>query len=133
MFHVYTAALRPIPKRSHKPHRKTSTSTETDPHQQSPEYTQHTPKTGTHVEQAPPHPPVHSTPTHQRPLACSEKRCAKTAHTDKHRGAKSTGQSSVHTSSTRNSPPADTNIPQHNQPNHPQGTQKPQSRPRTSQ
>ena len=67
MFHVYNAAPRPTQELPNQPHRKTSVSTETNPHQQSPEYTQHTPKTGTHEEQAPPHPPVHTTTTHQCP------------------------------------------------------------------
>ena len=82
--------------------KKTSASTETNPHQQSPQYTQHTPKTGTHGEQAPAHPPVHTTTTHQCPLVWSRQRYAKAAHTNKCRGAKPTGQlqSTVHSGST---------------------------------
>ena len=57
---------------------------ETDPYQQSPEYTQHTLKIGTHREQAPSHPLVHTTCTHQHQLqACSGQRYAEAAHTDK--------------------------------------------------
>ena len=56
---------------------------ETNPHQQNPEYIQHTPKTGTHGEQAPPHPPVYTTTTHQRPHWTEIRK-----HTDKRRGAK---------------------------------------------
>ena len=92
MFHVYTATSKPTPERPHQPHRKTSASTETNPHQQSPQYTQHTPKTGTHREQAPPHPLVHTTTTHQRPMTCSGQRYTKAAHTDKRREAILTGQ-----------------------------------------
>ena len=131
MFHVYTAAPRPTPERSHQPHRKTPAPAETNPHQQSPEYTQHTPKTGTHGEQAPSHPPVHITPTHQRPPACSGQRYAKAAHTDKRRWQLSENPptSPQYTLEAH----AATNTPQRNQPNHPQGTRKTQSKPRTSQ
>ena len=90
--------------RSHQSHLKTFASTETNPHQQSPEYTQHAPKTRTHGEHAPSHAPVHTTSTYQRPLGCSGQRYAKAAHTDKRRGAKPTGESSVHTGSTQSPP-----------------------------
>ena len=86
------------PQSGHTSHtEKASASMETNPHQQSPEYTQHTPKTITHGEQALSHPPVHTTPTHQCPAARSGQRYAKAAYTNKHRGAKPTSQSSVHT------------------------------------
>ena len=96
MFHVYTAAPRPTPKRSHQP--------------------QHTPKTGTHGDQAPPHPPVHTTPTHQHLLAYSGQRHAKAAHTNKRRGAKPTGQFSVHTGSTQSAPPVEAHPCEHEHP-----------------
>ena len=53
MFHAYTAAPRRTLERSHQPHRKTSESAETNPHQQSPKYTQYIPKTGTHGNKHP--------------------------------------------------------------------------------
>ena len=79
MFYVYTAAPRPTQERSHQPHRKTSTSTETNPHQQIPKYTQHTPKTGTHGEQAPPHLPVHTT-TESTPMPTLDRDMQKQQH-----------------------------------------------------
>ena len=109
MFHVYTAAPRPTLERSHQPHRKTSASTETNPHQQSPKYTQHTPKTGTHGEQAP---HIYQCIPPQHTNARIGQRYAEAAHTYKNRGAKPTGQlqSPValqqHTKSTVSSSPS---------------------------
>ena len=89
-----------------------------------------TPNTGTRREQALSHPPVHTTPTHQHPPACSGQRYAKAAHTDKHRGAKPTSQSSVHTGSTR-SPPSVVAHPSGHEHRPVQSSQPPLENPKT--
>ena len=76
-------------KSGHTKHRRTSASTETNPQKQSPKYTQHTPKTGTHEGQAP---HIHQCIPPQHINTRIGRRYAEAAHTNKSRGAKPIGQ-----------------------------------------
>ena len=92
MFHVYTAAPRPTQEWSHQPHRKTSASTETNSHQQTPP-PRSTPSIHQKLEHTEnKHPHIHQCIPPQHTNARIGQRYAEAAHTDKSRGAKSIGQ-----------------------------------------
>ena len=138
MFHVYTAAPRATQEWSH---RKTSTSTETNPHQQTPP-PMSTPSIHQKLEHTEnKHPHIHQCKPPQHTNTRIGQRYAEAAHTDKSRGAKSTGklQSSValqqHTKTTISGSPSQWTRTSSSaiSPTTPREPGSPQSKPRTSQ